>query len=129
MIIQKLIFFNFSESFSQNNNKAIDEVWYKRAVDQYFVHKESFVYSVPFDSGGTFNTRYMEYIFMLYILLLEGDSEIIVTATNAIFHNESSKSAPAAVVGFQFQHSALYKLFHNITGNVNNISLFHLKTI
>ncbi|KAH8398224.1 hypothetical protein KR222_006390, partial [Zaprionus bogoriensis] len=86
------------ERFSQNNKRAIDEIWYKRAVDQYFVHKESFVYSVPYDSG-------------------EGDSEIIVTASNAIFHNESSKTAPAAVVGFQFQHSALYKLFHNITGN------------
>ncbi|KAM8713318.1 hypothetical protein ACLKA7_013609 [Drosophila subpalustris] len=86
------------ESFSQNNKRAIDEIWYKRAVDQYFVHKESFVYSVPFDAG-------------------EGGQEIIVTASNAIFHNESSKSAPAAVVGFQFQHSAFYKLFHNITGN------------
>ncbi|XP_034475779.1 voltage-dependent calcium channel subunit alpha-2/delta-3 [Drosophila innubila] len=86
------------ESFGQNNKRAIDEIWYKRAVDQYFVHKESFVYSVPFDAG-------------------EGGQEIIVTASNAIFHNESSKSAPAAVVGFQFQHSALYKLFHNITGN------------
>ncbi|XP_030247122.1 voltage-dependent calcium channel subunit alpha-2/delta-3 isoform X8 [Drosophila navojoa] len=86
------------ESFSQNNKRAIDEIWYKRAVDQYFVHKESFVYSVPFDAG-------------------ESGSEIIVTASNAIFHNESSKSAPAAVVGFQFQHSAFYKLFHNITGN------------
>lgn len=49
----------------------------------------------------------------------ESGSEIIVTASNAIFHNESSKSAPAAVVGFQFQHSAFYKLFHNITGNVS----------
>ncbi|KRF79596.1 voltage-dependent calcium channel subunit alpha-2/delta-3 isoform X3 [Drosophila virilis] len=86
------------ESFSQNNKRAIDEIWYKRAVDQYFVQKESFVYSVPFDAG-------------------ESGSEIIVTASNAIFHNESSKSAPAAVVGFQFQHSAFYKLFHNITGN------------
>ncbi|XP_017839483.1 voltage-dependent calcium channel subunit alpha-2/delta-3 isoform X1 [Drosophila busckii] len=86
------------ESFSQHNKRAIDEIWYKRAVDQYFVNKESFVYSVPFDAG-------------------ESESEIIVTASNAIFHNESAKSAPAAVVGFQFQHSAFYKLFHNITGN------------
>ncbi|XP_016957387.1 voltage-dependent calcium channel subunit alpha-2/delta-3 isoform X3 [Drosophila biarmipes] len=86
------------ESFSQNNTRAIDEVWYKRAVDQHFVREESFVYSVPFDAG-------------------ESNSEILVTASHAIFHNEGGKTAPAAVVGFQFQHSALYKLFHNITGN------------
>lgn len=34
-----------------------------------------------------------------------------------MFHKESSKSAPAAVVGFQFQHSAMYTLFKNITGS------------
>ncbi|KPU77119.1 uncharacterized protein Dana_GF13711, isoform D [Drosophila ananassae] len=86
------------EAFSQNNTRAIDEIWYKRAVDQHFVREESFVYSVPFDAG-------------------ESKSEILVTASHAIFHNEGGKAAPAAVVGFQFQHSALYKLFHNITGN------------
>ncbi|XP_060654964.1 LOW QUALITY PROTEIN: voltage-dependent calcium channel subunit alpha-2/delta-3 [Drosophila nasuta] len=90
------------ESFSQQHKRAIDEIWYKRAVDQYFVHQESFVYSVPFDAA-------------------ESGSEIIVTASNAIFYNESSKSAPVAVVGFQFQYSAFYKLFHNITGNACSI--------
>ncbi|XP_030369817.1 voltage-dependent calcium channel subunit alpha-2/delta-3 isoform X2 [Scaptodrosophila lebanonensis] len=86
------------EIFSQHNKRAIDEIWYKRAVDQHFIREESFVYSVPFDAGET-------------------GSEIIVTASHAIFHSEGGKNAPAAVVGFQFQHSALYKLFHNITGN------------
>ncbi|XP_017029927.1 voltage-dependent calcium channel subunit alpha-2/delta-3 isoform X6 [Drosophila kikkawai] len=86
------------ETFSKNNTRAIDEIWYKRAVDQHFVRDESFVYSVPFDAG-------------------ESNSEILVTASHAVFHSEGGKSAPAAVVGFQFQHSALYKLFHNITGN------------
>lgn len=39
-----------------------------------------------------------------------------MTASHAIFHTEGGKSAPAAVVGFQFQHSALFTLFKNITG-------------
>ncbi|XP_054084709.1 voltage-dependent calcium channel subunit alpha-2/delta-3 isoform X3 [Zeugodacus cucurbitae] len=86
------------ETFSEQNKHAIDEMWYKRAVDQHFVHKDSFVYSVPFDAGDL------------------GD-EITVTASNAVFHTEGAKSAPAAVVGFQFHHSALEKLFRNITGN------------
>ncbi|XP_067644742.1 voltage-dependent calcium channel subunit alpha-2/delta-3 isoform X5 [Eurosta solidaginis] len=86
------------ETFSEQNRRAIDEMWYKRAVDQHFVHEDSFVYSVPFDAGD-----YAE--------------EITVTASNAIFHTEGGKSAPAAVVGFQFHYSALQQLFRNITGN------------
>ncbi|XP_055843710.1 voltage-dependent calcium channel subunit alpha-2/delta-3 isoform X3 [Episyrphus balteatus] len=85
------------ERFGENNRRAIDEVWYKRAVEQHFVREESFVYSVPFDSGET-------------------NAETIVTASHAIFHTEGGKSAPAAVVGFQFQHKALFTLFKNITG-------------
>ncbi|KAM7358603.1 voltage-dependent calcium channel subunit straightjacket isoform 2-T2 [Cochliomyia hominivorax] len=90
------------ENFSEHNNKAIDEIWYKRAVDQHFVREESFVYSVPFDAGET-------------------AAETLVTASHAVFHTEGGKSAPAAVVGFQFQHSALIKLFRNITGNACNV--------
>ncbi|XP_037933678.1 voltage-dependent calcium channel subunit alpha-2/delta-3 isoform X2 [Teleopsis dalmanni] len=86
------------ESFSERNKHSIDEIWYKRAVDQHFVREESFVYSVPFDAG-------------------DSGGETIVTASHAIFHTEGGKSAPAAVVGFQFQHTALLKLFRNITGN------------
>ena len=37
--------------FSEANIKAIDQTWYKRAVDHYEVDPESFVYSVPFDAG------------------------------------------------------------------------------
>lgn len=33
------------------HNRAIDEVWYKRAVDYYKEDKEAYVYSVPFDAG------------------------------------------------------------------------------
>jgi hypothetical protein len=73
-------------------------VWYRRAVEQYFVEEQSFVYSVPFSSTN-FN-------------------DTLVTASHAIFHTEGSKSAPAAVVGFQFQHSALHTLFKNITSTV-----------
>lgn len=100
--LKKKLNLNFRETFSEHNNKAIDEIWYKRAVDQHFVREESFVYSVPFDAGET-------------------AAETIVTASHAIFHTEGGKSAPAAVVGFQFQHSALVKLFRNITGNVSSI--------
>lgn len=42
---------NFRPDFSEHNIRAIDEVWYKRAVEQYLIEPESFVYSVPFKVG------------------------------------------------------------------------------
>ncbi|KXJ73955.1 hypothetical protein RP20_CCG014670 [Aedes albopictus] len=96
--------------FSETHNRAIDEIWYKRAVELYYNNKnkrsqdgngkddddkDSYVYSVPFDAGNRNDT--------------------LVTASNAIFHNDGGKETPVAVVGFQFHHSAMYTLFKNIT--------------
>ncbi|XP_026478541.1 voltage-dependent calcium channel subunit alpha-2/delta-3-like [Ctenocephalides felis] len=87
--------------FSEKHAKSIDEVWYRRAVEQYIIEKQSFVYSVPFDVGDRNDT--------------------LVTASHAIYHSEERQgqksSAPAAVVGMQFRHSALAQLFRNITIN------------
>lgn len=47
-------------------------------------------------------------------------NETLVTAANAIFVESGEKKAPAAVVGFQFQHSALHNLFINITSTVRS---------
>ena len=44
----------------ETNNKAIDEIWYKRAVDYYHQDPEAYVYSVPFDSGNSPGTRISE---------------------------------------------------------------------
>ncbi|XP_073994494.1 voltage-dependent calcium channel subunit straightjacket isoform X3 [Rhodnius prolixus] len=84
-----------STHFSEMHNRATDEIWYRRAVEQYLIEPESFVYSVPFDAGDKNDT--------------------LVTATHAIFHTEGSRQAPAAVVGFQFHHTALHSRFMNIT--------------
>ncbi|XP_038116858.1 voltage-dependent calcium channel subunit alpha-2/delta-3 isoform X5 [Culex quinquefasciatus] len=96
--------------FSETNNRATDEIWYKRAVELYYNiknrkgadgsgkddgDKNSYVYSVPFDAGNRNDT--------------------LVTASNAIFHTDGGKETPVAVVGFQFHHSAMYTLFRNIT--------------
>ncbi|KAG8235605.1 hypothetical protein J437_LFUL014649, partial [Ladona fulva] len=37
--------------FGESNRRAIDEVWYKRAVEQYAVEPESFVFTVDFEAG------------------------------------------------------------------------------
>ncbi|XP_044741328.1 voltage-dependent calcium channel subunit alpha-2/delta-3 isoform X3 [Chrysoperla carnea] len=90
--------------FSEIYKRAIDETWYKRAVEHYFINPRSFVYSVPFDVGDKKDT--------------------LVTATHAIVKTENGREkirAPAAVVGFQFLHSALYTLFKNITSSCGGI--------
>lgn len=73
-------------------------MWYKRAVEQHYVEQKSFVFSVPFDVGDAKNT--------------------LVTASHAIFVNDDPRSAPAAVVGYQFLHSELYTFFKNVTSKV-----------
>ena len=93
---------HFRNEFSENNKKAIDEIWYKRAVEQHFIEPNSFVYAVPFDAANRNDT--------------------LVTATHAVFHKENTKFAPAAVVGFQFQHSAMITLFKNITSSCSDSS-------
>ncbi|XP_076638666.1 voltage-dependent calcium channel subunit straightjacket isoform X2 [Colletes latitarsis] len=84
------------DHFSKMYPRAIDEVWYKRAVEQHYIDPDSFVFSVPLDEEGADNTT-------------------LVTASRAIFTEPQKGNAPAAVVGFQFQHTALQGLFQNIT--------------
>lgn len=88
----------FYRHFSENNVKAMDETWYKRAVDQHSIEPESFVFSVPFDSNL--------------------NEQFLITATHAVFVEHNGHRAPAAVVGLQYQHSTLASHFLNVTSKV-----------
>ncbi|XP_055382086.1 voltage-dependent calcium channel subunit alpha-2/delta-3 isoform X2 [Condylostylus longicornis] len=95
--------FNRSEDapeihFSENNARAIDTSWYRRAVDQHLIEPDSFVYSVPFESGYT-----------------DKSNRTLVTASHAIFLDHRGHKAPVAVVGLQFHHDSLARHFINIT--------------
>ncbi|XP_025423406.1 voltage-dependent calcium channel subunit alpha-2/delta-3 isoform X3 [Sipha flava] len=83
--------------FIDENVYSIEEVWYRRAVEYNMVNDESYVYSVPFEN--------------------ENIKSSLVTASQAVFvtSKENKKKAAAAVVGYQFRHSALQELFTNIT--------------
>lgn len=84
----------------------MDEVWYKRAVDQHSIEPESFVFSVPFNVGTS--------------------GKPLVMATHAVFIESKGHRAPVAVVGLQFQHSVLAAHFlNNITSAVIIISLYN----
>lgn len=73
-----------------------------RAVEQHLIKQKSFVFSVPFNVGDANDT--------------------LVTASHAIFMTQEARSAPAAVVGFQFQQSALYNFFKNVTNLTKKVS-------
>lgn len=96
--LQNFFFILFKRHFSELNNRAMDETWYKRAVDQHAIEPESFVFSVPFDVGNS--------------------GKPLITATHAVFVEHDGHRAPAAVVGLQYQHSSLASHFMNITSAV-----------
>lgn len=87
------------QDFSIYNKRAIDEAWYKRAVEHHFIESSSFVYSVQFNASENIAEK----------------NDTLVTASHAVYHTEGGKKAPAAVIGFQFKHSALVTLLQNIT--------------
>lgn len=81
--------------FSEVNNEATDEVWYKRAVEYHYNNPNSFVFSVPFDIGDKRPTT--------------------VTATHAIFKEQNGRKAPAAVVGVQIDYDKFAQNFMDVT--------------
>ena len=82
--------------FSKTNAKAIDELWYKRAVDYHFKSPDSFVFSVPHD-------------------LENQPTPKIMTASIAIIKEEGNKKAPAGVVGVQIDHEKFTSAFMDVT--------------
>jgi hypothetical protein len=81
--------------FSEVNNEATDEVWYKRAVEYHYNNPDSFVFSVPFDIGDKRPTT--------------------VTATHAIYKEMNGRKAPAAVVGVQIDYDKFAQNFMDVT--------------
>ncbi|XP_061385682.1 voltage-dependent calcium channel subunit alpha-2/delta-3 isoform X1 [Danaus plexippus] len=87
--------------FGKQWPRAIDEVWYRRAVEHHYVDPLSFVYSIDLSTDK----------FPLNV------SSAMVTAAHAVLHADGHKKAPAAVVGFQFKHERLSEWFENITSS------------
>lgn len=87
--------------FGDFHSTAINEAWYKSAILQHQIDKQSFVYSVPHHDDEK-----------------EGN-EIKVTASMAIFPRDGGMEAASCVVGFQFSHELMYERFMEITSKVN----------
>ena len=97
----------FNRHFADINNKAIEEVWYKRAVDYHLINPKAFVYSVPFDVGK---------------------KKTQVTASHAIMVGKGNQRAPAAVAGMQIDYEKFRQMFFNETkrscGNDSDLACY-----
>lgn len=115
--------------FSQIHRRAIDEVWYKRAVDHYEIEPESFVYSIPFNTGNkNYKLNFLKLLHTrnrcnrcLETFVGGGNLNPQIIATHAIFVENQGYKAPVAVVGIQFQYKTLAAHFLNITSTVRFI--------
>ncbi|XP_065211724.1 voltage-dependent calcium channel subunit alpha-2/delta-3-like isoform X3 [Planococcus citri] len=96
------VYHNF-RSFGTVYNRSIDEIWYKRAVEQHYFEDESFVFSIPFKD--------------------DEEQTGLVTASHAIFVKDRKRpkseayEAPVAVVGYQFEQAGLETFIRNIVQN------------
>ncbi len=96
--LQFIIGFFSCRHFPDINNKATDEIWYKRAVDYHKVNRNAFVYSIPFDVGDKKNA--------------------MVTATHAIMVGRGAQETPAAVAGMQIDYEVFRNMFFKETTTV-----------
>ncbi|CAG9864364.1 unnamed protein product [Phyllotreta striolata] len=88
------------DSFEKRNDRAIDEDWYRRAVELNFEDESKFIYSVPFETSGYENNT-------------------MITSTKAIFVEKGDLKSPVAVVGLQFNHREMYEWYNDITTTCN----------
>lgn len=92
--------------FGDLYHMAINEAWYKNAILQHQIDKQSFVYSVPHYGDE------------------KQDNDIEVTASMAIFPRDGGMEAASCVVGFQFSHELMYQRFMEITSKAKVGSRF-----
>lgn len=89
-----------TDDFPETNNRAINEVWYRRAVEQINVNITNFVYSIPLNRQEN-NT-----------------DDLMVTVSHAVFQKDGGKLAPVAVTGLKFKYESFEDIAWNIIGNV-----------
>lgn len=46
-----ILWFFFFRQWEEANNEALNEAWYHSAVRQNYIESDSFVFSIPYDSG------------------------------------------------------------------------------
>ncbi|XP_060531508.1 voltage-dependent calcium channel subunit alpha-2/delta-3-like [Cylas formicarius] len=94
------IFQNVYDEAEPAYDKSVDEDWYQRSVEENTKNGNMFLYSVPFEISGYENNT-------------------MIRGTKAIFVEKGGLKTPVAVVGLQFNHQAMFKLYETITRKSN----------
>lgn len=89
---------SYEREFMETHTRAIDELYYQRAVDYNRFNSSAFLFSVPFNAG-------------------DDDGPIYLTASRAIFLGQGKTRAPAGVVGSLIKHQHFTERFFNFSTN------------
>ncbi|XP_028158814.1 voltage-dependent calcium channel subunit alpha-2/delta-4 isoform X1 [Ostrinia nubilalis] len=99
------------EVFGDKYYNAIEETWYKAAVLQHMINRESIVISTPLPILDEIVQKGMEF---------DKNGDIVMTASYAIFYKDGDSETPASVVGFEFSFLSFQKRFLEITGRTSD---------
>ncbi|RWS05255.1 voltage-dependent calcium channel subunit alpha-2/delta-3-like isoform X1, partial [Dinothrombium tinctorium] len=83
------------EIFGVVHKRAIDELFYKQAVDYYFLNDSAFVFSIPFES--------------------EDKTQHFIQAPHALFFGSNNGKAPAAIVGALINRTLFSEFFFSFS--------------
>ncbi|XP_013197195.2 voltage-dependent calcium channel subunit alpha-2/delta-4 isoform X2 [Amyelois transitella] len=86
---------------------AIEETWYKAAVLQHMINKDSLVVAT--------RLPILDEIIKERPPVQDEDGDITMTASYAIFYRDGEIETPASVVGFQYSYLSFQKRFAEIT--------------
>ncbi|XP_026759265.2 voltage-dependent calcium channel subunit alpha-2/delta-4 [Galleria mellonella] len=97
--------------FGDKNKLAIEETWYKAAVLQHMINKESVVIATPLPI--------LDESIKKRPSVLNKDGDITVTSSYAIFYKDGESETPASVVGFQYSYLKFQERFQEITNETS----------
>lgn len=93
--------------FGDIYNTTIEETWYKAAVLQHMISKESLVVATPLP--------FLDKTIKNPPPVRNEDEDITITASYAIFYKDGESETPASVVGFQYSYNSFFERFKSIT--------------
>lgn len=97
----------YSSVFGDTYITSIEETWYKAAVLQHMIEKQSLVIATKLPS--------LDEIITTDTPVQNLDGDITITASYAIFYKDGDSETPASVVGFEYSFQSFYDRFLEIT--------------
>lgn len=96
---------------------SIEETWYKAAVLQHTINKESLVIATPLPV--------LDDAILSPPPVQNEDGDITITASYALFYKDGDSETPASVVGFQYSYLNFFDRFLKLTKG-SKVSIYYL---